>query len=63
MAPSEVTAACSTLADMGLMGLGSAREERQRRVTLCITVEDLRLALEDVRLLRECLPAATDPIF
>lgn len=48
---------------MGLMGLGSAREERQRRVTLCITVEDLRLALEDVRLLRECLPAATDPIF
>jgi cell division control protein 6 len=55
LAPSEVTAACSTLADMGLLGLGPAREERQRRVTLRISLEDVSLALQDARLLKDCL--------
>ncbi|EIE18599.1 P-loop containing nucleoside triphosphate hydrolase protein [Coccomyxa subellipsoidea C-169] len=55
LAPSEVSAACSTLADMGLLGLGHAREERQRRVTLRMAVADIALALADARLIRGCL--------
>ncbi len=55
LAPSEVSAAVSTLADMGLLGLGHAREERQRRVTLRMAVADIALALADARLLRTCL--------
>lgn len=55
LASSEVSAACSTLADMGLLGLGHAREERQRRVTLRMAVADIALALADARLLRSCL--------
>lgn len=55
LAPSEVSAACSTLADMGLLGLGHGREERQRRVTLRMAVADIALALADARLLRSCL--------
>ena len=56
LAASEVTAACSTLADMGFLDLGHASEERQRRVTLRIAVEDVALGLQDVRLFRDCLP-------
>ncbi len=56
LAASEVTAACSTLADMGFVDLAHGSEERQRRVTLRIAVEDVALGLQDVRLLRNCLP-------
>ncbi|CAL8466096.1 g5632 [Coccomyxa elongata] len=60
LAPSEVSAAVSTLADMGLLGLGHAREERQRRVTLRMAVADIALALADARLLRSCLTYDAD---
>lgn len=60
LAPSEVSAAVSTLADMGLLGLGHAREERQRRVTLRMAVSDIALALADARLLRSCLTYDAD---
>ena len=55
---SEFAAACSTLADMGLLGLGKAREERQRRVTLRAHKDDVALALQDIRLLRNVLSLA-----
>ena len=56
LAASEATAACSTLADMGFLDLAHGSEERQRRVTLRISVEDVALGLQDVRLFRDCLP-------
>ena len=56
LSPSEATAACSTLADMGFIDLGHGAEERQRRVTLRIAVEDVALGLQNVRLFRDCLP-------
>ena len=56
LSPSEATAACSTLAAMGFIDLGHGAEERQRRVTLRIAIEDVALGLQDVRLFRDCLP-------
>ena len=47
----EFTAACSTLADMGIMEVGKAREDRQRKVSLRTHKDDVALALKDVRLL------------
>ena len=53
----EVAAAASVLADQGLLGLGTGREERLLRVTLRISAEDVAAALADSRLLRGCLSA------
>lgn len=52
------TSACSTLADHGLLGLGPAREERLRRVTLRAAAADVTLALQGVRLLSRILGVA-----
>jgi cell division control protein 6 len=51
----EFAAACSTLADMGIISLGNAREERLKKVGLKAHKEDVALALQDVRLLRNLL--------
>ncbi len=49
------SSACSTLADHGLLGLGPAREERLRRVTLRAAAADVALALQRVRLFSRVL--------
>ncbi|KAK9840798.1 hypothetical protein WJX81_005432 [Elliptochloris bilobata] len=54
----DFSAACSTLADHGLLGLGPAREQRLRRVTLRAAADDVVLALRDLRLFSTVLGAA-----
>lgn len=51
----EFAAACSNLGDMGIMGVGHAREERLRKLSLKAHKDDVALALQDMRLLRNLL--------
>ncbi len=54
----DFCAACSTLADHGLLGLGPGREERLRRVTLRAAPADVLLALQGAPLFSKVLGAA-----
>lgn len=51
----EFAAACSTLADLGLLALDKAREQRLRQVRLRVHRDDVALALQDRRMLRNLL--------
>ena len=54
----DFSSACSTLGDHGLLGLGGAREERLRRVTLRAAPDDVALALHELRLFSNVLGVA-----
>ena len=57
----DFACACSTLGDHGLLGLGAAREERLRRVTLRAAPDDVALALRELRLFSQVLGRAPAP--
>ena len=52
---SEFAAACSNLSDMGIVSLSAAREERLRKIGLRAHKDDVALALQEVRMLRNLL--------
>ena len=51
----EVSAACSTLNDQGLLQLSSQQGDRRCRVTLKVQEDDVLAAVVDNRLLSNCL--------
>ena len=51
----EFAASCSNLADMGILAVGNAKEERLKKISLRAHKDDVALALQDVRLLRNLL--------
>lgn len=51
----EVSAACSTLSDQGLLQLNSQQGDRRCRVTLRVQEDDVLAAVVDNRLLSNCL--------
>lgn len=51
----EVSAACSTLSDQGLLQLSSQQGDRRCRVTLKVQEDDVLTAIVDNRLLSNCL--------
>ena len=51
----EFAASCSNLADMGIMAVGNAKEERLKKISLRAHKDDVALALQDMRLLRNLL--------
>lgn len=54
----EFATACNTLADMGIIYLGNAKEERLKKISLKAHKDDIALALGEVRLLRNVLSLA-----
>lgn len=57
LAGSEFAEACELLASMGLLEVGRAAEERQRRVQLRVAEDDVMLGVHDVRVFQTCLGA------
>ncbi|KAK9827557.1 hypothetical protein WJX74_010373 [Apatococcus lobatus] len=55
LAGSEFAQACELLASMGLLDVGRAPEERQRRVQLRVAEDDVVLGIHDIRVFQTCL--------
>jgi len=51
----EVLSACSTLSDQGILQMSSQRGDRQCRITLRVSEDDVLAAVVDNRLLSNCL--------
>ena len=57
LAGSEFAQACELLASIGLLDVGRAPEERQRRVQLRVAEDDVMLGIHDIRVFQTCLGA------
>lgn len=55
LAGSEFAQACELLASIGLLDVGRAPEERQRRVQLRVAEDDVLLGINDIRVFQTCL--------
>ena len=62
LAGSEFAEACELLASMGLLEVGRAAEERQRRVQLRVAEDDVMLGVHDVRVFQTCLGAKASSV-
>jgi len=51
----EVSAACSTLSDQGILQMSSQQGDRRCRITLRVSEDDVLAAVVDNRLLSNCL--------
>ncbi|XP_030968911.1 cell division control protein 6 homolog B-like [Quercus lobata] len=51
----ELSSICRVLSDQGLLKLGQSREDKSKRVTLCVDEADISFALQGIRFFRNCL--------
>ncbi|KAL4610219.1 hypothetical protein ACB092_08G035700 [Castanea dentata] len=51
----ELSSICRVLSDQGLLKLGQSREDKSKRVTLCVDEADITFALQGIRFFRNCL--------